>query len=66
MNTNEAIDMVNDLLSISAAITVTGKEVKCWCPDEQDGGVSKTYLSEQACIQLSLAFATLAEAMRDA
>lgn len=51
--------MVNAKLSIGAAVTFKGDEVKCYTPAAQGSDVDKTYLSADDCADLSSAFASL-------
>jgi hypothetical protein len=55
----EALDIINMQLDIQVGITHRGDELKCWTPDTEDGGTSKTYLDASACLELGEAFATL-------
>lgn len=63
---NNPIDRINADLGIQAGVTFKGDELKCWTPDNEDGGVSKTYLSADDCDALALAFAAVAEMLRKA
>jgi hypothetical protein len=41
--------------------TVKGDELKGWTPDFEDGGVSKTYLSADACREVARQFMAAAD-----
>jgi hypothetical protein len=64
LSTDEALRIVNYALSVDAAVTANGDEVKCWTHDEDNGGRSKTYLDADQCADLASAFASLAASLR--
>jgi hypothetical protein len=61
MTREEAILLINGYLSIDAAITVRGDEVKCWVADQDEGGRYKTYFDRRNCLDLARAFHVLAD-----
>ena len=63
MTADEAIAIVNDQLWLQAGVTSRGDEVRCYTPEPDENGVSKTYLSASDCRLLAGAFATLATSL---
>ena len=63
MTHEEALTVINEL-GIDGAVTHKGDELKCYVRDIDEGGVSKTYLTELDCMKISLAFLTLSNALR--
>lgn len=66
MNAGEALALINERLGLQAIITHRGDEVKCYPPNGDEPGVSKTYLDERTCMRLSLAFLVLSNEVASA
>lgn len=56
-----ACDIINEFLHLDLCRTVRGDEAKGWCPDPDDPGRMKFYLSRADCEDLARAFRQLAE-----
>ena len=59
-----ALDDVNEMCGAGYGPTVTGRELKGYPRDPDDGGVSRTYLDANDCDSLSRSFKVLADALR--
>lgn len=57
-----ALDRINEILRIQAAVTVRGDEVRCYVPS--DVGIDKAYLGADQCDALGEAFVALAAELR--
>lgn len=62
---SNALDQINELLSLDLGLTYKGDFAKGRKPDSDDGGTCKLYLDKRDCLALSEAFAKLAEELID-
>lgn len=65
MNIEQALTLVNEMLSLDMRKTISGKELKGIKPDQDNGGTCKLYLSRNDCKELANAFQILADDLKE-
>jgi hypothetical protein len=61
---SEALETLNVHLNLDLLITVKGDELKGRCPDLDEGGTQRLYLTADDCESCAQAFAVLASELR--
>lgn len=55
------LEELNEVLPVDLTQTYEGRELKGWCTDRENGGITDFYLDKFACVKLQEFFGKLAQ-----